>query len=105
MKTLLRTLAVLVATLSLVSCVGDPFGSGPGYGYGPNYNPGYYNSGYYQSGPRVVERDRYIYVNNNSRGSSSSVHHEHCYCSHKSCGCHPGHPKSGCNCDGGRHRH
>lgn len=84
-------------TAGLVSCVEVP--GYPAYGggyYGGGYNPGYYRGGY----PRGYYADRHDHDDHHKK------HHAvHCYCSRKSCGCRPGHPKGGCYCDKGAHRH
>jgi hypothetical protein len=83
MKTiLLRVIGCAALAVGSVSCVEVPGGY-----YGGPYRGNYY--GY-----------RHDHDDHHER------HHEvHCYCGHKSCGCKPGHPKGGCYCDGGRHRH
>lgn len=84
----LSILACVAMATGLVSCV-----EVPGY-YGP------YGGGY-----RGPYRGNY-YGHHHDHDDHHKRHHEvHCYCSHKSCGCRPGHPKGGCYCDGGRHRH
>ena len=117
MKNKLLLLALSTASLlGLVSCVDVP-GGYPSYGsYGGG--GGYYDNGYrrdYDS-----HRSDYAYREHleherwererrereeRARRERESHHATHCYCSHKSCGCHPGHPKSGCQCDHGSHRH
>lgn len=112
MKIVFALISCVAMLAGLVSCVdvpggsypygygGSHYGSGSHYGGGSHYGSGGYyggGGGYYGGGyPRqpdyvIVEKER--------------QHETHCYCSHKSCGCKPGHPKGGCYCDKGVHRH
>ncbi len=96
---------------SLVSCVEvpgyPPYGGGYGGGYGSGYGGGYGGGGYPRNYSGVYNQG---YNEGYYKGSGSSSRKKqdpptHCYCSHKSCGCKPGHSKSGCRCDNGAHRH
>ena len=123
MKTILTKLILSLAlVMGLASCAdildpgyGGNYGSRPrssyengyGSGYGNSYGNSYHNDGYAYRNENHHDHDRDCYREEPryiapTRKSSS---HEHCYCSHKSCGCRPGHPKGGCACDGGAHRH
>lgn len=110
---LILSFALMFGLISCVDVAGPGYGGGYGSGYGSGYGGGsrYYNDGY-SSGYRND-----YYQNQGSRHYHQDPHycpppqkkrdvsHEHCYCTRKSCGCKPGHPKGGCNCDGGAHRH
>lgn len=115
------TLSVVLA-FGLVSCAelagpgyGPGYGGGYGRGYGGGYGSGYGGeSRYYDNGygsrndyHHDHDHDDYRYRQDSRRAAPQKKVevHEHCYCTHKSCGCKPGHPKGGCNCDGGAHRH
>ena len=92
--------SVGVAASSVLACHG-------GSGYGGGYHGGGYNQGYYAGG---YNRNYYDHDHHDDDHKYGGGHHEkhhevHCYCSHKSCGCKPGHPKGGCYCEGGAHRH
>lgn len=85
----LSILGCLAMAVGLVSCVEVP--AYPGYGHG------YYGGGHSHG---------YDHSDHHDHDGHHNKHHEvHCYCSHKSCGCRPGHPKGGCYCDHGAHRH
>ncbi len=122
MNSILAKLVVSAAlAFGLVSCAeiaspgygggyGGSYGSGYSSGYGSSYHGGgsrYYDDGYGYRNDYHHDHDDYRYRDEqrHSEPPKKAVLHEHCYCSHKSCGCKPGHPKSGCDCDHGAHRH
>lgn len=95
----LRLLCCAALAACLVSCVDVPSYPAYGSGYGGGYSRGYnqnYNQGYNQG----HSQGHY-----HQQQQQQKKHATHCYCNHKSCGCKPGHPKGGCYCDKGAHRH
>ncbi|MCE9518341.1 MAG: hypothetical protein K8R87_02045 [Verrucomicrobia bacterium] len=106
----IRLLCCAALAAGLVSCVDVPSYSNHGGGYNHGYNQGYYGGGYNQNynGGGYNQGYNQGYYQGHAQGHNhqQQQHHEtHCYCSHKSCGCKPGHPKGGCYCDKGAHRH